>query len=43
MQEHKTIEKSFKLAEELSNEAQKAMSEDIELVMILQAMIKRSY
>lgn len=43
MQEHKTIEKSFKLAEELSSEAQKAMSEDVELVMILQAMIQRSY
>jgi len=43
MQEHKTIEKSFKLAQELSDEAQKAMSEDIELVMILQTMIQRSY
>jgi len=43
MQEHKTIEKSFKLAQELSLEAQNAMSDDIELVMILQTMIQRSY
>ena len=43
MQEHQTIEKSFKLAQELSQNAQKVMSEDIELVMILQTMIQRSY
>lgn len=43
MQEHKTIEKSFALAQELSQNAQKVMSEDIELVMILQTMIQRSY
>jgi len=43
MQEFKTIEKSFELAQKLSNEAQVAMSEDIELVMILETMIKRSY
>jgi len=43
MQEHKTIEKSFKLAQELSLEAQNAMSEDRELVAILQTMIQRSY
>jgi len=43
MQEHKTIEKSFELAQKLSSEAQNAMSEDIELVMILETMIKRSY
>jgi len=43
MQEHQTIEKSFSLAQELSENAQKVMSEDIELVMILQTMIQRSY
>jgi len=43
MQEHKTIEKSFKLAQKLSLEAQNAMSEDKELVTILQTMIQRSY
>jgi len=43
MKEHKTVEKSFLLAQELSNEAQKAMSEDPELVAILETMIKRNY
>ena len=43
MQERKTIEKSFKLATELSLEAQNAMSEDEDLVNILQTMIQRSY
>ncbi|MDF1884436.1 polyprenyl synthetase family protein [Sulfurimonas sp. SAG-AH-194-C21] len=43
MQEHKTIEKSFKLAQKLSNEAQTAMSEDSELVAILETMIKRTF
>ncbi|MDO9266033.1 MAG: polyprenyl synthetase family protein [Sulfurimonas sp.] len=43
MQEHKTIEKSFELAEKLSNEAMNAMKDDVELVNILQTMIKRSY
>lgn len=43
MQEHKTIEKSFMLASKLSDEAMKAMSNDEELVAILQTMIKRSY
>ena len=43
MQEHKTIEKSFKLAVKLSQEAQSAMSEDKDLVNILQTMIQRSY
>ena len=43
MQEYKTIEKSFILASELSNEAMKAMSDDKELVAILQTMIQRSY
>jgi len=43
MQEHKTIEKSFELAQKLSNEAQEVMHRDEELVDILQSMIQRSY
>jgi len=43
MQEHKTIEKSFKLAQQLSNEAKEVIREDEELVNILDTMIKRSY
>jgi len=43
MKEYKTVEKSFVLASELSNEAMKVMSDDKELVAILQTMIKRSY
>jgi len=43
MKEHKTIEKSFMLASKLSNEAMKAMSDDEQLVQILQTMIQRSY
>ena len=43
MSEHKSIEKSFKLAVKLSNEAMQAVKEDKELVEILQTMIKRSY
>ena len=43
MQEHKTVEKSFELAEKLSNEAMNAMKDDAELINILQTMIKRSY
>jgi len=43
MKEYKTIEKSFMLASELSNEAMKAMSDDEQLVQILQTMIQRSY
>ena len=43
MKEHQTIEKSFMLASELSNEAMKAMSDDEQLVQILQTMIQRSY
>jgi octaprenyl-diphosphate synthase len=43
MKEHQTVEKSFQLAQELSHEAQKAMSEDKELVQILETMIKRNY
>ncbi len=43
MQEHTSIEKSFQLAQILSNEAQNAMSEDSELVSILESMIKRNF
>ncbi len=43
MQKHKSIAKSFLLAQKLSDEAQKAMEDDAELVDILQTMIKRSY
>jgi len=43
MQTHKTIEKSFELALKLSNEAMEVMSDDEDLVNILQTMIKRSY
>jgi len=43
MQEHKSVERSFELAKELSNEAMQAVSDDKELVGILETMIKRSY
>ena len=43
MTKHNSIEKSFKLAIELSNEAMQAVQDDKELVEILQTMIKRSY
>ena len=43
MQEHKTIEKSFQLAETLSNEAKSSVPEESELVMILDTMIKRTF
>ena len=43
MKEHKTIEKSFQLAQKLSDEAKMAMSEESELVMILETMIKRTF
>jgi octaprenyl-diphosphate synthase len=43
MDEHKTIARSFGLAQELSNEAQRAMKDDAELVGILETMIQRSY
>ena len=43
MDEHKTIEKSFALAQQLSKEAQKVVGDDAELVGILDTMIKRSY
>ena len=43
MQEHKTVEKSFKLAKELSDEAKEVLRDDEDLVNILETMIKRSY
>ncbi len=43
MKEHKSIERSFEVAKELSNEAMQAVKDDTELVEILQTMIKRSY
>ena len=43
MKHYKTIEKSFELAQELSNEAQIAIKDDPELAVILETMIKRSY
>lgn len=43
MQEHKSVEKSFSLAQKLSDEAMKAVKDDKELIEILQTMIKRSY
>jgi len=43
MAEHKTIEKSFELAQKLSNEAKAVIAEDEDLVNILNTMIKRSY
>ncbi len=43
MNQHKTIEKSFELAQRLSNEAKKVMIDDKELVSILDTMIKRSF
>jgi len=43
MQEHESIERSFKLAHELSHEAMQVIKEDHELVSILDTMIKRSY
>jgi len=43
MKEHKSVEKSFLLAQKLSNEAMNAVKDDAALVEILQTMIKRSY
>ena len=43
MAEHKTIERSFKLAQKLSDEAKEALGDDEALVEILNTMIKRSY
>lgn len=43
MQEHRSVEKSFALAQKLSNEAMQAVKEDAGLIEILETMIKRSY
>jgi len=43
MKKHQSVEQSFELAQKLSNEAQNALSDDKELVSILQTMIQRSY
>lgn len=43
MAEHKTVEQSFELAALLSDEAKSVMSDDVELVAILDSMIKRSF
>jgi len=43
MQEHKSIEKAFAFASKLSDEAQEIVSDDVELVAILSAMMQRSY
>lgn len=43
MDEHKSIEKSFALAIKLSEEAKQAVPGEVELVGILDTMIKRSY
>ncbi len=43
MSEYKTIEKSFAVAQKLSDEAKEALSNDEALVNILDTMIKRSY
>ena len=43
MTQYFCIEKSFKEAQKLSNEAKNALSDDAELIAILETMIKRSY
>jgi len=43
MGRYKTVERSYMLAKKLSKEAQEVVSDDIELVNILETMIKRSY
>ncbi len=43
MDEHKTIEQSYMLARQLSNEAIKAVSGDVELIAIIETMMKRNY
>jgi octaprenyl-diphosphate synthase len=43
MAQHRSIERSFKLAQKLSEEASKAVEGDTQLIEILQTMIKRSY
>jgi octaprenyl-diphosphate synthase len=43
MQVHESVERAFKLAHELSQEAMQVIKDDFELVSILENMIKRSY
>jgi len=43
MHEHKSVERSFHLAQKLSLEAGEIVSDDADLVAILEAMIQRSY
>lgn len=43
MREYKSVERSFELAQKLSDEAMNAMKNDEQLINILQTMIKRSY
>lgn len=43
MTKHKSVEKSFELAQKLSLEAMQAVKDDTALVEILETMIKRSY
>lgn len=43
MQEHKCIERSYALAQELSNKAIEAVSGDERLVSIIESMMKRSF
>ncbi len=43
MKKHMSVEKSFELAQKLSNEAKEVMSDVPQLVAILDTMIKRSY
>ena len=43
LDEYGSIEKSFKIAKKLSQDAMLAVEDDSELVMILETMIKRSY
>ena len=43
MTQYACVEKSFKEAQKLSDEAKNVLSDDVELVAILETMIKRSY
>ena len=43
MAQHACVEKSFKIAQELSQEAKNVLHDNDELVAILDTMIKRSY
>ncbi len=43
MDEHKTVEKSYMLARQLSDEAIKAVEDDAELIGVIEAMMKRRF